>query len=295
MFTIGVDPVAFAIGSFTVRWYGIMVVLAVITLVAVTFRETRKLGISQDLIYSLFLWGIIGGFIGARLVHVVDHVVINWAYYQLHPADIPGYIVGFSGFSLYGVIIGGPVAVWIYFRVRRTPFSSLAGVGDAIAVAAPLAQAIGRVGCTINGCCFGKLSPFHSFPGAVFYTPRDTIPSEYWGVPLYPAQIYFLLWNLIVLAVIWRLRGRLKPQGSLFFLYLCLYAAGDFGLRFFRVNEPFLLGLQQGQVISLAILVVAVPWLIVRMRKFQPSASCHSDTERSEGEESRSGRHLSAK
>ena len=103
----------------------------------------------------------------------------------------------------------------------------------------------------------------------MLYTPRDTIPSQYWGVPLYPTQIYFILWNLIVFTITWRLRERLKPQGSLFFVYLCLYAAGDFGLRFLRVNEPFLLGLHQGQVISLAILVVAVPWLIIRMRRFR--------------------------
>ncbi len=270
MLTININPVAFAIGSFAVRWYGIMVALAVIALLAMTLRETKRLGISQDIIYNLFLWGIIGGFIVSRLVHVID----QWNYYMANP----GAIVGFAGLSLYGAIIGALLAVWVYMRVRRISFSSLAGVGDAIAVGAPLAQAIGRVGCAINGCCFGKLCPFHSFPGAVFYTPRDVIPSQYWGVPLYPAQIYFILWNLIVFAIVWQLRDRLKPQGSLFFLYLCLYAAGDFGLRFFRVNEPFLMGLHQGQVISLAILVIAVPWLIIRMRRFQRSSQHPADS-----------------
>ena len=263
MLTISIDPVAFIIGSLTVRWYGVMVAVAVVSALAITLREAKRLGVPQD-IYALFLWGIIGGFIGGRLVHVIDY----WEYYIANPREL----IGFAGLALHGTIIGVLVAVWIYMRVRRIPFSSLAGVGDAIAVGVPLAQAIGRIGCTINGCCFGKPSPFQSFPGAVIYTPRDTIPSEYWGVPLYPAQIYFLLWNLIVFAILWRFRGKLKPQGSLFFLYLCLYAAGDFALRFFRVNEPFLLGLYQGQVISLAILVVAVPWLIIRLRRFQKQA-----------------------
>ena len=252
-----------------------MVALAIIALLAMTLRETKRLGISQDTIYNLFLWGIIGGLIGARLIHVIDHVIINWGYYRLNPGDIFAYIVGFAGLALYGAIIGALLGVWIYMRVKRVPFSSLAGVGDSIAVGTPLAQAIGRIGCTLNGCCYGKLSPFSSFPGAVIYTPRDSIPSQYWGVPLYPTQIYFLLWNLIVFAVVWKLRGRLKPQGSLFFLYLSLYTAGDFGLRFFRVNEPFFIGLQQGQLISLAILVIAVPWLIIRMRRFR--LSCPSE------------------
>jgi phosphatidylglycerol:prolipoprotein diacylglycerol transferase len=242
-----------------------MVALAVIALLAITFRETKKLAISQDLVLNLFLWGIVGGFIGGRLVHIVDH----WAYYMANPREI----IGFAGLALYGSILGGVIAAWIYMRIKKLPFRGLAGVGDSVAVGAPLAQALGRVGCTLNGCCFGKPSPFNSFPGAVIYSAHDTIPYQYWGVPLYPAQIYFLAWNLIVFAILWQLRGRLKPQGSLFFLYLCLYAAGDFGLRFFRyADTSYLWGLQQGQLISLVILVIAVPWLIIRMRRFRHKA-----------------------
>ena len=269
MITISIDPVAFSIGPFTVRWYGIMVALAVIALLAVILRETRQLSISQDFILSLFLWGIIGGFIGGRLVHIIDH----WSYYIANPREI----IGFSGLALYGSIFGTLVAVWVYIRVKKLHFSGLAGVGDSIAVGAPLAQALGRVGCTINGCCFGKPSPFNSFLGAVIYTPRDFIPPQYWGVPLYPAQIYFVIWNLIVFAILWQLRGRVKPQGSLFFLYLCLYAAGDFGLRFFRyADTSYPGGLQQGQIISLVILVVAVPWLIIRMHRTSISSQKQS-------------------
>jgi phosphatidylglycerol:prolipoprotein diacylglycerol transferase len=274
MLIIGIDPIAFSIGPLTVTWYGIAVASAAIVLFAITFRELKRLGVSRDIIYSLFPCGIIGAIIGARLFHVVDY----WDYYVTHPGEI----IGFAGLSLYGAIIGAVVAALIYVTVKKMSFSSLAILGDAAAVGAPLAQAIGRVGCTINGCCFGKPSPFYSFPGAVIYTARDSIP-RYWDglhlyqngvtIPLYPTQIYFLLWNLIVFAVIWGLRDRLKPQGSLVLLYLCLYAAGDFGLRFFRLNEPFLFGLHQGQVISLIILVVALPLLVIRMRKFRQGAS----------------------
>ena len=274
MFIISIPPIAFTIGSLPIRWYGIMVALAVIALIAVILRETKSLGVSQDIIYALFLWGIIGGFVGAKVVYLIN----QWHLYGINPSEI----ISPAGLALYGAIGGALVGAWLYTRVKKFPFSNLAGIGDALAVGAPLAQAIGRVGCTINGCCFGKLSPFHSFPGAVYYSPHYTIPSQYWTIPtqgrwvaLFPAQIYFLIWNLIVFAIIWQLRGRLKPQGSLFFLYLCLYAAGDFGLRFFRVNDPFLFGLHEGQVISLAILVVALPWLVLRIRRFQ--SSCHSE------------------
>jgi phosphatidylglycerol:prolipoprotein diacylglycerol transferase len=157
-------------------------------------------------------------------------------------------------------------------------FSTLLGIGDALAVAMPLALGIGRLACTINGCCSGKLSPFQYFPGAVTYAPRppDILPqdwyhlsSQYLGVPIYPTQIYHLLWGLIVFAVVWRLRGKFKPEGCLAFFCFCLFAAGDFGIRFFRIGEPLLWGLYQAQVLDLAILAVFLPWLIIRMRRFK--------------------------
>jgi len=257
LFTINIDPVAFAIGSVTVRWYGIMVALAVTALLAIFSREAKRLDISQDLIYNLFLWGVIGGLIVSRLVYVID-------YAATHPGA-PVQIIGFAGLSLLGAIGGAVLAAWIYTRVSKIPWSNMAVVGDAIAVGAPLAQAIGRIGCTINGCCYGKPT---SSPWAVIYAhPGSACGLK--GIPLYPTQIYFLLWNLVVFTVIWRMRKRIKPPGALFLLYLWLYAAGDFGLRFFRVNDIWLLGLYQGQVISLLILLVALPLFIIKMRRYQ--------------------------
>ena len=257
MITISIDPIAFSIGPLVVRWYGIMTALAVVAVLAIVFRETRRLGISPDFVFNIFLWAIVGGFIGGRLVHIID----NWSYYV---AD-PGQIIGSAGLALYGAIFGVVLAVCIYIWIKRKPFSSVVGIADAVAVGAPLAQAIGRIGCIINGCCYGIIAP--NLPWAVFYSnPYSYAPL---GIPMHPTQIYFLLWNLIVFAVIWRLRGRIKPQGSLFLLYLCLYAAGDFGLRFFRYTDTsYLFGLHQGQIISLVILMVAVPWLVIRMRRF---------------------------
>lgn len=264
MLVISVDPVALSIGPFQVRWYGIMVALAVATLLLITLREGQRRGVAQDMMYSLFLWGIIGGFIFSRLVHVIDYLVT-------HPGE-PIEIFSFAGMALYGAIGGALLGSWLYTKVKRISWSSLSNMGDAVAVGAPLAQAIGRIGCTINGCCFGKPSPFKAFPGAVVYTPRDTIPPMYWNVPLYPAQIYFFLWNLIVFAILWQLRHKLRAQGSLFLLYLCLYATGDFGLRFLRVNDPFLWKFHQGQVISLIILLVGVPLLILKIRGYRERA-----------------------
>jgi len=263
MLTISVNPVAFTIGSLQIRWYGIMIAVAVALLLVITVREAKKLGITRD-IYSISLWGIIGGLIGGRLAWVIQ----EWEYVIANPGEI----IGFAGLAQNGVIIGVIVAALIYMRVTRMRFSTLLSIGDAVAIGMPLALGIGRMACTLNGCCSGKPSPFQYFPGAVIYTPRDAMPPEYWGVPIYPTQMYHLLWGLIVFAVVWRLRGRFRPEGCLAFFCFSLFAAGDFGVRFFRIGEPLLWGLYQAQVLDLAILAVFLPWLIIRMRRFKKQA-----------------------
>ena len=269
MLTIGVDPVAFSIGSLTVRWYGIVVGAAVITMLVVMSREARRLGIERD-IYSIFLWGVLGGYVGGRLAYVV----YDWEYFVANPL----HVIGFAGLAQNGMIIGIIVAALIYMAATRMQFSTLLSIGDAVAVGMPLALGIGRIGCTINGCCSGKPSPFEYFPGAVTYasrppgtSPQDwyLLPSQYTGVPIYPSQLYHLLWGLIVFGIVWRLRDRFKPEGCLAFFCFSLFAAGDFAIRFFRIGEPLILGLHHAQVLDLGIVAVFLPWLMIRMRRYQ--------------------------
>ena len=263
MLTISVDPVAFAIGSLQIRWYGIMMAIAVISLLVVMLREAKRRGITND-IYSIFLSGVAGGLVGARLAYIVYY----WDHFMANPREI----IGFEGLAQNGMLIGVVAAALIYMGVTRMRFSTLLSLGDVLAVGAPLGLAIARIGCTLNGCCSGQPSPFNFFPLAVIYTPRDSMDPQYWNMPLYPTQIYHLLWGLIVFGIVWRLRGKLKPEGSLFFFFLCIFAIGDFGIRFLRPEEPWVWGLQQAQVLALGILAVFLPWLIFRMRRFHKQA-----------------------
>jgi phosphatidylglycerol---prolipoprotein diacylglyceryl transferase len=263
MLTISVNPVAFTIGSLPIRWYGIMVAIAVASLLVIMARETKRIGITRD-IYSIFLWGIIGGIVGGRLAYVI----YDWSYFAAHPLDV----FGFHGLAQNGMVIGIVVAALIYMRVTRMRFSMLLSIGDAVAVGAPLALAIARIGCTLNGCCSGQPSPFHFFPLAVIYTPRDSMDPQYWNTPLYFTEFYHLLWGLTVFGIVWQFRGKLKPEGSLLFLFFCVFAAGDFAIRFLRTDVPVLWGLRQAQVLDLAILAIFLPWLVIRMRRFKKKA-----------------------
>jgi phosphatidylglycerol:prolipoprotein diacylglycerol transferase len=260
MITININPVAFSIGTFEVRWYGIMVVLAVVAVIVISLREAKRVGLPEEHIYSVGLWGIIGGIIVSRLFHVID----KWSYYMAHPAQI----FGFEGLTVYGAVVGAMLAVLIYCWVKKVSFWLL---GDVIAPGAIVGQAIGRIGCLLNGCCYGLPT---SLPWGVVYTnPGSYCPL---GESFQPTQIYHLIWNLIGFGILWSLRTRIKPQGSLFLLYLTLYAAGDLSIRFVRVGEPFRSGLffnlQEAQIIGILVLLITVPWLIVRMLRSRKQA-----------------------
>ena len=249
MIEIDINPVAFSIGPFVVRWYGVMLVLAVAMVIFIALREAKRVGISEEHIYSISLWAIIGGIVGSRLFHVID----QWQYYIAHPWQI----IGFEGLTVYGAVIGAVLAMLIYTWINKFSFWQ---IGDIVAPGAIVGQAIGRVGCLINGCCYGLVC---DLPWSIVYGN----PSSYArvGIPVHPTQIYHIIWNLAGFAVLWLLRKRLKPEGSVFLLWLSLYAAGDLTIRLFREGEPFLFGMQQAQLIGVAILVVTVPLLAVRM------------------------------
>ena len=252
MIEIGISPVAFTIGPISVAWYGIMVALAVLVLVLWMLREVRKgANLTNDTVLSAALVGIPSGVVFARLLHVVD----RWDYYGQHL----GQIVGGSGLTIYGAVLGAALGLWIYSWVRRISFGYLA---DVLAPGIILAQAIGRVGCTLNGCCYGIES---RLPWAVVYTHPESLGPI--GVPVHPTQFYELIYNLIVFAVLFKLRGRFKPDGSLFLIYLSLYSLWRFSVGFLREGTPFLFfGFHQAQVIALIMLVIAIPILAVKAR-----------------------------
>ncbi len=249
MLEFDLSPIIFRIGDFELRWYRLMVVLAIVAVVLIASREARRRLVGEELIYSLAIWAVVGGLVVARLVHVVD----EWDYYMANPSQI----VGFGGLAIYGGVLGAVLATVIYARTKGVSFWVM---GDVIAPGAVMGQAIGRVGCLFDGCCYGLPT---SLPWGLTYTdPASYAPI---GVSVHPTQAYLLVWNLMVFAVLWGLRKRIKASGVLFLLYLSLYAVGDFGIRFLREGTAFLFGFQEAQVIGLGILAVTVPLLSFRL------------------------------
>lgn len=269
MIEIGIDPVVAVIGGFELRWYGIIVAIAVIVAVLVSMLRVKEVGATREQVLAVVPWAIVGGIVFSRLLHVID----QWHHY--YPDNLWG-IFGFEGMTIFGVILGGTLVGVVYIKLRGFPVGKI----DLVAPGAILAQAVGRVGCIINGCCYGTST---SLPWAVLYTHPDSIAYRdgvTWGS--HPTQAYELLWDLVVFGLLWHLKGRLRPEGALFLVYLCAYSFGRMFISVLRVNDPFLFGLKQAQVISIVVLVVAVPLLIWLFKRPTPELA-EAATEGEEG------------
>jgi phosphatidylglycerol---prolipoprotein diacylglyceryl transferase len=273
MLDIDWNPIIFSLGTFEVRWYGVMVVLAIVAAIGISLLEAKRKGISQDIIWDIGLWAVIGGIVGARLFHVID----NWNYYLIHPEQL----LNFAGLAIWGAVFGGLVAIFIYCLVKKISFWQL---GDVIAPGAILGQAIGRVGCLANGCCYGLTC---DLPIAVVYqNPNALAPL---GVPIYPTQVFHIIWNLLGFGVLLLLRKRVKPVGALFLIWLIFFGAGDYVIRLFRETTPFLFNLPEAQVIDIPIVLIAVVLLIIKYVRYKPEDPCVVDTEPSKNGQNQEG------
>jgi phosphatidylglycerol:prolipoprotein diacylglycerol transferase len=251
MIEINIDPVAFTIGSIEIRWYGIMIALAILVLVLWTLWQAKRgAKLSYDTVIILAIVGIPSGIIFSRLLHVID----RWEFYSHNP----GQIIGGEGLTIYGAILGAVLGTWIYSKFRPFNYGYAA---DLVAPGIILAQAIGRVGCTINGCCYGTHT---SLPWGIFYThPNVNVQTLAAGVT-HPTQVYEIIFLLLLFGGIMLLKGRLKPDGSLFLVYLGGYSLWRFGIDFVREGTPFLFSLHQAQVIGIIVVVVAIIILVRR-------------------------------
>ncbi len=250
MIEINIDPVAFTIGSIEIRWYGIMIALAVTALVLWTMWQVRKgANLTYETVLTAVLLGLPAGVIFSRLLHVID----RWDYYVHNP----GQIIGGEGLTIYGAVLGAALATWVYSRFSSFRF---AYVADLIAPGIVLAQAIGRIGCLINGCCYGTAT---SLPWAIAYTHPNSLSFGVSGV--HPTQVYEIIFLMLLFVVLLLLKDKLKPEGSLFIVYLGGYSLWRFGVGFIREGTTFLFGLHQAQVIGIIVAVVAIV-LLIRQR-----------------------------
>ena len=250
MISIGIDPILLTLGAFSISWHSLFIMLGIAVGVWIPARLVARAELSVDTLLSLALWGVPGGVIGARLVHIIDY----WGYYLANPGAILAFWQG--GLAIWGGIIGGVLTAGIFARIKGFPL--IRRYADMVAPGVILAQAIGRIGDIING---EHISTFTDLPWGVVYTHPNS--PGYGLPPVHPAVAYELLMDLFIFGVLWKLRGRFQPDGSLFLLYLILYSTGRFFLSFLRLDSSTVfLSLNQPQWICLLVLAIAVPLMV---------------------------------
>jgi phosphatidylglycerol:prolipoprotein diacylglycerol transferase len=256
MITVSIDPILLSIGHFHLRWYSLIVLVAIAAGTWLVAREAARKGFPRAEIYDAAIGVILAGAVGARLFHVIDH----WPdIFSANP--IRALYIWEGGLAIWGAVAGGLVAV--VFLARRKAWN-VWRLLDAAAPGLVLAQAIGRLACIITGDSVGKPTdgPF----GLAYSNPNAMVPKL--GVYYAPMPIYEILMNLGILAVLWRLRRQKRlPDGVLFLVYLILYSAIRFVITFWSSYRVVAFGLNQSQLISLIALVIGVPWLVVLLRR----------------------------
>jgi len=250
-------PTLFRIGPVEIHTWGTLLMLGFVAGILVTRREARRVGMSPEVALDLGLWLLVSGVVFARAVFVA----LNWSDFAPRPADAL-YIWREGGLSFHGGLGGGILAGAIFSKWRRIPFWSLA---DVTAPGLALGYAITRIGCFLNGCCYGAPT---SLPWGVRFPlyPDSQITTE----PSHPTQLYAALGSLAIFAALLLLRKRLFARGQVFLLYLVLYAIMRSGMEVLRKGYSARLlvdGITQGQFASALMFVIGVVGLVVAHRR----------------------------
>lgn len=229
-------PIFIRIGDFAIRWYGVTIALAVIIGIIYAHREFKKLGINDDTFYDYVIWLIILGVLGARLFYILFNTPL---YYFTNPLRIFYFWEG--GLSYLGIVVFGYIFSYYYWKKRGNLFYKVA---DIASIPLALGWGIGRIGCTLNGCCYGKPTGL-PFPFSITFTNPESFAPV--GISRYPTQPILSILGFITFFVLLRLRKKIKVDGAIFSLFLVFYSISTFFVEFIRGDHIPIFGLTPSQ------------------------------------------------
>jgi len=239
-------PILFKIGPITVYSYGVCVALAFLVCSFLIWTNASLVGIPRKKMLDFVIVILVSGLIGGRLLHVF----LNLSYYKTVPIEI--FFITQGGLAFQGALICSFIFGIIFLKRNSIPLWS---AGDLVAPYAALGQSIGRIGCFLNGCCFGKYTSSSSL-GVLF-------PGE--SLLRLPTQIFYAVGLLSIYIILRYMLEKRILKKSLIFLYLVLISFQRFFIDFLRGDiKQIYLGLTVTQLISIFIFLIA---LIVLVKK----------------------------
>jgi len=226
-------PLICKVGPFAIYSYGVMLAFAFLVSSYLAKKKAQTVGISPEIIFNLAFIAFIFGIIGGRLLYVI----FNFDYYIDNLSEI--FKLWHGGLSWFGGLFLGSVAGIVYINRKGL---CVYKVLDVIVPFVALGQAIGRIGCFLNGCCYGVLG-------------------------FIPIQIFSSLLLLIIFIILGFLQERPHKAGEIFFLYLILYSIKRFFVEFWRADNKILMfGLTYFQIIAIAIFFFSV-WKLLSLKR----------------------------
>jgi len=250
-------PKLFSIGTFYLPTYGLLVALGFLAGLTVAVKLAKRSGLNPELVTNLAVYCALAGLLGAKILMIV----FDWHYFMTDPAQI------FSRSTLQaaGVFQGGLVLAFAtaVLYIQRSGLPPLVTL-DVFAPGIAIGHAIGRIGCFAAGCCWGTET---RLPWAVTFHNPDAnaltgVPLE---IPLHPSQLYEMLTEFAVFALLYILFTRPHAPGKIMGLYLVLSSVARFGIEFTRYHEQGLhLGLSLTQWISLGFALAGAGLLLRR-------------------------------
>ncbi len=252
-------------GLLHIRSYGLMMAVAFLAGTGLGLREAKRLGLDEDKVVNVILVVLIASVLGARALYVMEHIPEfrrEW-----------GSVIALwqGGLTLYGGIVAGTAAGLMAARRFGLPMWTVA---DALAPSLALGTVIGRVGCYLNGCCYGRPT---RLPWGVVFPPDSFAGLEFGNAPVHPSQLYAGAGGLVLFLILWAMRRRFSVAGTLFWTFIVLFALMRIPLDMTRAWEPeaTLLRLQgfaitESQLTSLALALFAL-LMIVRLHRTAPA------------------------
>jgi len=239
-----VHPILFKIGAFEIRSYGFMLALSFVFGIMLATRRAKKRDLDPNVIMDLSVVLILCSIIGSRFLYVVYHLEEfrgRWLD-TINPFQSDGSI-GISGLTVLGGIVLCFIGAWVFLHMKKLNFFEFA---DIIVPSVGLGIFLTRIGCFLNGCCYGLpcdagahlcvTFPFNSPAGA-----------EFPGVPLVPTQLYSAVYGLIILFGLLYLERWKKFEGFLLAWFIILYGISRFIIDIFRYYEDSMVLIELGQ------------------------------------------------
>ncbi len=233
------------IGPLTIYSYGVMLALSVVVCASLLSRDMAQAGFNKDLAYDLIFTCVLWGILGARIFYIF----LNLPYFMSEPMEIP--MLQKGGLAWQGGFLGGTVAGILFVRRKKLPLRQML---DITAPYIALGQAIGRIGCFFNGCCYGKPVAW-----GIYFPVHQA--------RLHPTQLYETAGLFIIFVLLKFATPKEHRPGQIFVCYLWLAAIERFTVEFYRADHEMLYaGLSLFQWVAVGIFSIGSIYFI-RVRR----------------------------